>query len=152
MNLEGRIPFDNMLCYQTTAPVFHKAFPVLPTATERLRQRWLLWSQAGSGESGRVSSAEGAHVFLFRLGYFLQKHFQVPMDKEEKRQVFATPPLGIFPSRCLGLCALSYRQPLTVFLSALSNWEDDQGRKTSLRNLFVPFSHEAANPCLLETI
>lgn len=59
---------------------------------------------------------------------------------------------GIFPSWCLGLCALSYRQPLTASLSALSDWEDDQGRKSSLRNLFVPFPHEAASPCLLETI
>lgn len=56
MNLEGRIPFVNVLCYQTRAPVFQKAFPALPMAMER---------QAGSEESGRVSSTEGVHVFLF---------------------------------------------------------------------------------------
>lgn len=56
MNLEGRIPFVNVLCYQTRAPVFQKAFLALPMAMER---------QAGSDESGRVSSTEGVHVFLF---------------------------------------------------------------------------------------
>lgn len=94
MNLEGRIPFDNTLCYWTRAPAFHKAFPVLPMAIEGLRQRQLLGSQAESRESGKVSSAEGVHIFLFREGYFLQRHFQMHLNREEKSQVFATPSRG----------------------------------------------------------
>lgn len=137
MNSEGRIPFDNTLCYRTRAPVFHKAFPVLPMAMEGLRQRSLLGSQAGLGKSGRVSSTEGVHVFLFRYGYFLQKHFQVHLNREEQSQVFATPPPSFFS--LLVLCALCYRQPLTVSLSVLSKRKDDQGRKSSLRNSFIPF-------------
>lgn len=46
---------------------------------------------------------------------------------------------GNFPSWCPSLCFLSHMQPLTVSLSALSNWEEDQGRKSSFRSSFVPF-------------
>lgn len=39
MNLGGRNPFPNMLCYQIRAPVPHKTLPILPLAMEGLRQR-----------------------------------------------------------------------------------------------------------------
>lgn len=106
MNLEGRIPFDNILYYQTRAPVFQKAFPVLPMATEKLRQRWLLWSQEDQGSqerfpqlrectyssSDRVTSSKSISKCTWigrkRGRYLLYVH------------------QGVFPSQCLGLCAL----------------------------------------------
>ena len=118
MNLGGRSPFGNVLCYQSRAPVPHKACPILPLAMEGLRQRCLLPSQAVSGEAGRVSSTEGVHVFLFRYGYCLQKHFQVWLDREEESQVFATPlPTHFSPLVFWLVCCLAACSPLQ-YLSA----------------------------------
>lgn len=121
MNLEGRIPFDYVLCYQTC---ISQSLPC-PSSGHGWAQ-----TETAAGEPGRVRGArqgQGSQEGFPQLRECMYScSDRVTSSKSISKGTWTGRKgaryllhlhQGIFPSWCLGLCALSYMQPLRVSLT-----------------------------------